>query len=283
MEGDLKVKRGWMWKRRFVRLERGSSEMRMYKSREAFERGDEYLKRIKLSKELTLRTFPERACGFRLEGKDVMTLSTSDSKSLKDWWNAISRVVSVPPVQPSAVNQRDLSSTCTGIRKGLLFRSSMQYDLSKIRTVIDLRRPEMSKAKRSRYLNVDTEFVRINLVPSSVGTYDLLFLFALYKLTPDFVCRCKTVSSLTLVHKYSSTVQFESCEYISRCCVETCWFASNVHNDFKRETIDLSCDACCRSGVQKETGSCFDSLYSRQGSNRVSRCTHLATLRCQRR
>ena len=54
MEGELKVKRGWMWKRRFVRLE--SSEMRMYKSREAFERGDEHLSRIKLSKELSLKT-----------------------------------------------------------------------------------------------------------------------------------------------------------------------------------------------------------------------------------
>ena len=106
-----------MWKRRFVRLE--SSEMRMYKSREAFERGDEHLSRIKLSKELSLKHYPEKAFGFRLEGKDVMTLSTSDSKSLKGWWNAISRVVSVPPVQPSAVNQRDLSSACTGDLKGV--------------------------------------------------------------------------------------------------------------------------------------------------------------------
>ena len=169
VEGDLRVKNGWSWKRRFVRLE--NSEMILYKSREAFERNEKDVKRIKLSKKLTLKTYPGSAFGFRLEGKDTasMSFAAPDLKSLKCWWNVISHVVSIPPTQPRAVNQRDLSSTCTGIRKGVLFRSSMQYDLSKIRTVIDLRRPEMSKAKKSLYLNVDTEFVRINLVPSSVG------------------------------------------------------------------------------------------------------------------
>ena len=58
---------------------------------------------------------------------------------------------------------------------------------------------------------------------------------------------------------------------------------SHVHNDFERETIDLSCNACSRSGVQKEAGSCFDSLYPRQGSNRIGRRIDVTALRCQRR
>ena len=48
--------------------------------------------------------------------------------------------------------------------------------------MIDLRRPEMSKAKRSRYLNVDAEFIqvisyRVRLVRRTS------FLFALHKFT----------------------------------------------------------------------------------------------------
>ena len=146
-------------------------EMSFYNSREEFQRGEKCVSRIALSEVYELSTYPKREFGFRLEGPHEIyyNLASSDAKSMKRWWNAISRIVSRPPRHRSPVNQRDLSTVVTGIRKGVLFRSSMQYNLGKIRTVLDLRRPEMSKPKRSAYLNVDTEFIRINLVPSSVG------------------------------------------------------------------------------------------------------------------
>lgn len=249
IDGDVRVKKSRFlmnsWRKRYVRLN-SEGKLEFYRNRKEYDQG-KIRYSICLSKKCKLKTFPSHKYGFSIDSPEIdyIYLSTSDSKSMTRWWKAISTFVSQPTTTRS-INQRDLGVICKGrILRGVLYRGSMQFNASKIKTVIDLRRPEISQPKPSEYY---LNRVRINLVPSTVGAR----LFRALPLSTSIPALFSSNRTLIRVHIKWENIRFlflsllslllhtdirinsinpsktlleNRCEDISRRGFETCWSA----------------------------------------------------------